>query len=300
MGFLSYHLLSRILPASRDFLDMGYGISARKKRCKAHWSKHLTFSKQFQADSLCEQNFGTAILGSGRLYDVSLRALFNRTDRISLYDADPSAILYAATVGLPWMLRRKLSLHCAELTGSLAEWSHLLDKFLKNYSKEKGIKLLPQFLSDLKPQQFSLSNYDAVISLNLLSQIPLYWRDRVLERLKSQWDIEPDAQDEITRALNENMQSLQAAHLRLVSTSAKKTAIILSDSHFYYYQKDKAPWLVEDALLIDPPKVMPNDFTLRSTESWLWHIAPQDIEQNDYGVIHRVQAWCFHRDSPTS
>jgi len=301
MSFFEYHLLNFLFPHSRDFLDMGFGISARHKRCRKYWDRHISFSKSFQRNAFDGGKTlpSTAVLGSGRLYDVPLSDLLKTFSRVSLYDADPSAILHSGIKNLSPLVRKKLSVHCRDVTSCLQPWSQALHVFLKENQQEKRIELLSAFLLTLKAGDSSaVPEYDTLISLNLLGQIPLYWRDRFFKSIEIIWGLELNEEscsEELGKALHKTMRLLQNAHLRLLAEKAINSIILISDTHFYYYQKDKSAWLVEDALKTYPVETLNADFSLQASDSWLWHIAPQDVEQEEYGVIHRIEAWSFSR-----
>jgi len=303
MSYLLYHSLKTLYPGSKDFLDMGLGISARYARCESYWRRHLDNSKNFQLaaiERLCDtSDWGgrIAVLGSGRLFDVPLRELLPNSKSIALYDADPSAILSNRLS--VFQGRSKLSFHCTELTGSLQSWSDRLAAFLQAERSVRSIEKLVEFIKTLKVENpVTLSGYDLVISLNLLSQIPLYWRDRVFSAIWKFWQLEIDEDScdpDLMQALNGVMQLLQRDHLRLIAAAASRKVVLITDSHFNYYQRDKSAWLVHDALLVNPAEELQASFVPEHSKCWLWHIAPQGIEQESYGVIHRVEATSFAR-----
>jgi hypothetical protein len=69
---------------------------------------------------------------------------------------------------------------------------------------------------------------------------------------------------------------------------------MLHDIQFFYYHADKVHWQVEPALELTDPIVLLN-FNIDFQDQWFWHIAPQGIEQAEYGVIHDVRAICLKR-----
>jgi hypothetical protein len=134
-----------------------------------------------------------------------------------------------------------------------------------------------------------------VVSLNILSQIPIYWRERALKLLKK---VAPhlvgadDALSSVVEAeLSRHAALLQHEHLQQITSLGRRLIVVISDVEFYYYQRHEAQWQVEPALYgIDLPSI-PGQ--VRLARSWLWHIAPQGVEQDDYGVIHKVQGFAI-------
>jgi|GEM_PF-1084156 len=301
MSYLLYHSLKALYPASSDFIDMGLGISARHARCRSYWRGHLDNSKNFQIAAVKElcvsADWGgrITVLGSGRLFDVPLKQLLSLSSRVSLYDGDPGAIVQTRIAYLRYL--KKLSVNCVEITGVLQSWSEQLVAFLRHNKSEKNLTLLSEFLDRLSIQKGVLLNSsDLMISLNLLSQIPLYWRDRVFLLILKYWGIELDhdsCENPLKLALENSMCLLQQDHLRLLSESKSKRIVLITDTHFNYYQQDRSHWLVHDALYLDPEVELAQSYTLSRSSSWLWHIAPQGIEQQEYGVIHTVKAMEF-------
>lgn len=269
---------------------MGAGIDARYARCGAYWAKHIELCKTFQrlALSAAPRLSTVAVLGAGRLYDVDAALLLSKFDHVRLYDADPAA-------ASSW---RKGPLsgaeaHCVDLTGCFDEWR---SAFRPAGRSPEALAESMARLSSPDPSG-TIETADCVLSLNLLSQIPLYWRDHV-EDLASRLGIARDARgaypEPLEGALLDSMRRLQAQHLTLLGASAARYVLLVSDTEFMYYRKDSPHWQVEKALL-EPLTILEESFDSERADSWLWHIAPQDVEQPGYGQIHRVGAWSFSR-----
>jgi hypothetical protein len=89
------------------------------------------------------------------------------------------------------------------------------------------------------------------------------------------------------------MAALQEAHLNFVRQSASSWSMIISDTEYYFYDIDKTEWRVEPALFGDTERLWASskgDPATIAKDSWLWHIAPQLIESDEEGEIHRVEA----------
>jgi hypothetical protein len=297
MSITCYHLLKTLFPKRADYLDMGYGIKARARRCDKFWGPHLAATRSFQGQTISKAPVeALAVLGAGRLLDVDLASIFEHAKRADFFDADPSAVAYCHLKLLPQLLKGKVGLYCAELSGRIDLWSEKLSKFLKSNTDRNESQLVSWLydLADSSALQSSLKEYDSMFSLNLLSQIPLYWRDRVVSYLAQFWRYDEDCEqrysEQLRQAIVHTKKTLQLGHLGLLSSKAKDSIVLITDSHFYFYQKDKAEWDWQEALFCEPKEVLASEFYLKDQDSWLWHIAPQDVEQEDYGVIHRVVA----------
>ena len=276
---------------------MGLGIEARYLRCKAFWKRHLELSKEFQVRGF--ERLGTggtaAILGAGRLLDVASESLLSRFNKICLVDADPSA--RAAWRRLRKQLRpgQQLDEQVCDLTGSIENWTRQLRSFL-NASTERSPAVLAEFLLGLRTADLEVERCDLVVSLNLLSQIGIYWKDR-FEAAAADWNVRSDEhgnfQEPVASALADSLRKLEEQHLGLLSATGAQVIVILTDSAYLYYTRDRAEWQEEQALQLR--NVHLNGYSLCEQDTWFWHIAPQGIEQPDYGAIHQVQALCFVR-----
>lgn len=271
------HLLSHLF--RWDFIRMGKGIQARYSRCAPHWEPHLSCTRAFIENHI-QPGGRLAILGAGRLLDIDLPKLLPLFSEIHLFDADPSVIpTWRRVSGSAF--RERVFPRVTDVTGSLSMWSTGLGRAKKNGE-------LSSYLESLTVNQglWELESFDGVISLNLIGQIPLYWRDRVL-------DVAGELSAEEEPALLSSMARLQAAHLDGLRESPKGWSIAITDTEYYTYSVDRSEWEVEPAL----DGAVLRDFResrgrrVQSGDScWLWHLAPQFIESETEGEIHRVEA----------
>jgi hypothetical protein len=264
--------------SANDFEYMGVGIERRFARCASWWAPHLACTRDFVARH-SERVSSVAVLGAGRLLDLDLNRLLATCEIVHLFDADPGCVAsWRKKAGN--LFAKRVIPHVGDITESLEAWTRGLSKV------RRGAELA-QYLGSLKPSMAELpARYDGVISLNLLGQIPLYWRDRVQTRI-SEMD---SASGE---ALMHSMGALQEAHLELVRQSAASWSIIISDTEYYFYDIDRTEWRVEPALFSGAARAWTTTAEKAPpvvNDSWLWHIAPQLIESEEEGEIHRVEA----------
>lgn len=285
-GFFSYYSNLIRHRGFHDFLSMGYGIEARSKRCREYWHPHLELSKSFIRTHLPA---GTVLIaGSGRLFDYPSE-LLKSAERTTLLDADPASLSYCRK---KYGENRISYLH-TEITGSIREWERRLRQMLRR-SPEAAAAV--EVLNSLSPEHVPITQYaDTVVSLNILGQIPVYWRERV-KNILATIDIHPDTRDEfpleIESALKNSCGKLQRTALKTMIDSAGSKCIILTDLYYHYYEKNHAEWQTHDALYFNPEEIL-GDLSLGTKESWLWHVAPQGIESKDHGIIHEVHAYSF-------
>lgn len=279
---------------------MGLGIEARYLRCKAYWKRHLEICRAFQNRHLIGENVrgSIAILGAGRLLDLDLEMLQKRFAEVHLYDADPTVLptwkkFARSTTG-------QVHFHIGDVSNSIQSWTDSLGEFLSAHPRIDPAAL-GRFLSNVTPAAAPRWQCGAILSQNLLSQISIYWRDRVDEALLRFWKYERDGDGmfpvEVEAGLTQSCALLEQQHLDQLSESHAERVIVVSDESFMYYRQDRCEWQCESALHIRA-EVALKGYSQVESDSWLWHIAPQGIEQPDYGVIHKVVARAFVRERP--
>ena len=285
--WLSYYLDRIRYPHVVDFISMGLGIEARYRRCARAWEPHLRLTQEFleaAASDLCPAA-RIAILGAGRLLDVPIDKLMGMAKEIHLFDADPGCL--RRWRALP-PERALVVPHIMDLTGTLARWTESLrsDVRMSAITADAVAESLENLAVDKPP---SLESYDLVISLNLLSQIPIYWRDRVESIVGPRLTDNP----RVATALERTYGQLQTAQLKLLSNSNARRIVLVTDERFFYYRNDIAPWQEEQSLYLD--SLLLAGYAVSSSDSWYWHIIPQGIEEADFGSIHAVKALEFRR-----
>lgn len=262
----------------RDFVHMGSGIRGRYSRCREWWHPHLQCTKDFIRENIspCEH---LLVLGAGSLLDIEVDALLEVCEILHLYDADHTCEeAWARAAGKEYGTR--VLGHCVDCTETLEQWSAGL---------KAGVcrNELSAFLKSCHapvPEWQGIS-CQGIISLNLLGQIPLYWRDRVM-RIKS------NLTHEEMLSLTASMERLQSAHIAGLLKRNSAWSILLTDTEYYFYHSDQSEWRIEPALFGNVPQLVRQMYKgFGASQSWLWHVAPQYVESDDEGEIHRVEAF---------
>lgn len=271
-------------PQFADFIDAGLGIEARARRLKDYWARHLELSKDFQR-RVINRGKRVGILGAGRLFDVDLEFLSRNFETIILSDADPGALAYWHRAAR-W-LRNKVDFQfqIVDLTGVLGDWTRRLQA-------DPTIETL----QTLACSHILLPKAEVLVSLNLLSQISLYWRERALAVLRRRRNLIAGAEGELPAEweapLQSSMQLLEQHHLEALAQSGAGTVVLLSDRYWHFYERNRSSWQTENALRVTKVD-LGQAYRLSDQDSWLWHLAPQGKEYRDYGVLHEVEARAF-------
>ena len=283
---LRFASLVHRFPEQRDFISIGFGIEARYQRCKKYWQKHLEFSRQFQIEALSKLGSGlrVAILGAGRLLDVPCDYLVENQHEVSLFDADPGC----AAV---WQ-RNGFTGDCSiDVSANFSNFSECVRNVLT--ARQPTLPKLAAALDQLEivTPKLPAVPYDVVISLNLLSQIPLYFHDFLDRELETAFGVGADDDGVFSAPICQTWlrwaERLQRAHQELVSGSATRLTVVITDRSFLYYKREQAVWRECQALYLP---LQQDNRAAGLSDGWFWHIAPQGLEQPDFGVIHDVQA----------
>ena len=294
------------------------GIERRASRLQAYWKPHLELSKAAQKRWL-ETAAGkeVAVLGAGRLMDVATDALAKNFDNLWLVDADPLAVTYwkDCAVALRWDI--------CDISGVVKDWVRRIDAVGGGWQKVLDeVKLLP------RPKDVAfVAQADGIISLNLLSQIPIVWQDLLEEHLKNRFGTEFVTKNEQQwmDAMIPGAKWLVEAHLEMLEGSGAKQILIIADVNYAYYRNTAgmaiegapmplqwsagqwsavaagATYEVVESLFgvrLDDGdmfrRLMPS-YELQWKQVWLWHISPLGLESKKRGTVHRVAAFSLSR-----
>jgi hypothetical protein len=278
---LRHLLLRRYDPQTRDFVSMGRGIEARYARCHQWWERHLEYSREFIARHL-PPGEKVLVIGAGRLLDIDLDLLRERYREIHLLDADPSCVAI-------WKARAGASFG-GQVKATVGDCTEVIQRWTQGLAETMRPEQLAAYLAGCRAvtPTWSKEPFDGIISLNILGQIPLYWRDRVLAVTAGPMM----ATQHGLAGLAASMGELQRAHLEGARARKDRWSLIITDTEYYFYQLDKSDWRVEPALF-GPCSELVQELAgqYQRVDRWLWHVSPQFVECDDEGEIHRVEAF---------
>ena len=249
-------------PAPAEVRALGYlretiAIEARFRRCRADWAGHLEQCKDIIRQSVSELAPGSTILiiGSGSLHDVPLDEILNQNHHVILLD-----ILHPPKIRRKYGTHPRITILSRDVTGLARP---LYD----------GGGITKTLIKDAAP---ALPEADLVISLNLLSQLPInlvaYARKRHLP-LPAHF-----AQDVMTTHLS------QLSH-------AAENCLLICDLERQYLAENRVK--ERENALPDPlsRKLGPPD------QCWDWHLSPKGELDPHITLQHRVACWLFRSDS---
>ncbi len=229
------------------YLSESIGISSRYRRCQKEWQPHLSRTQEKIVQFLQAHPELRSVLfcGSGAGLDIpwSSREL-QRFERIVLVD-----LIH------PWSIRWKgvkdsrMELHSVDLSGVIE-------------GVEKG-GIFPEPVIDWSPK------FDLVVSLNLLSQLPIVPLEQMERRLPTA------SEKELTRWA----QRIQQSHLEKISEWGK-FQLVISDI--------QEIWLNRAGEIVERQDPWYGAHWFDPEEEWEWRISPLGESDSQRSKIHRV------------
>lgn len=250
-----------LAPYPWHLAPMGYvrelsGIGRRNAQCGEAWRPHLEASQRaiLAASEACALRRRVLVVGSGLLLDVPLAALSAAFDRVVLAD-----------IVQPWAVRRAVRPY-----GNVALLQRDMSGIAKpvyDYVRRGRPSPLPRRrVDDLLDGEF-----DLVVSVNLLSQLPVIPGDYLRARLPT---LPPLAVAAFSRGVIE-------AHLDWLRRFGCPAALITDCER----REEGDDGRVETKDLLEGVRLPPPE------ESWCWDIAPRGSVYRDLAVRHRVVAY---------
>jgi hypothetical protein len=132
------------------------GILRRYHREAKNWELHLSKTKDCILNFIEGKTGRVAVLGSGWLLDVPVDALKKQFDEIVCYD-----LLHPKNIVKQYADNQKFSFIERDVTGGLSDWALQQPVYEGN-----ALSVVPEFGGF-----FEANDFDAVISVNLLSQL---------------------------------------------------------------------------------------------------------------------------------
>ncbi|MCF6215392.1 MAG: hypothetical protein L3J58_04365 [Emcibacter sp.] len=249
-----HHFLT---PAAKEIKTLGFvresiAIEARYKRCRHAWKGHLDKCQQhiLTAASDLKEKATIMIIGSGALHDAPVDELLLLGHRIVLVD-----IVHLAKIRRKYTQNDQITFLEQDVTGlikPLFDWQEGARSPMATEVRNK------------------LAKIDLVISLNILSQLPINL-------------IKYAARQNIPLP-NDFENILLGNHLDLLHNLAPKHLIISDLERQYWVDGETAKR--ETAL----PKNICQRLQ-KPCDTWDWHIAPKGELDKDISLLHKVACW---------
>jgi hypothetical protein len=296
---------------------MGLAIENRARRQATFWAEHLDHSRAAQARwTLRASGEWLTVLGAGRLLDFNRSAIPPRFANLRLVDADPLCPPIWRNLAKP------VEAVCADVSGCLNRWIAEL-----NLIREPWPKTLAAIRGHRVPAHAAYrAPADALLSLNILSQLQIVWQDGVEDFLIKRFGrrFVEQHEHEWLDALRPAGQTLVEQHLAAIEDSGPRFALLITDLEYLEYEGrtfrrghwspppvawSSEGWRADSGVTCEVSPALEGvelneaafarwlpSYRLAWRESWLWHIAPLGTEKNTpYGKVHRVGAFALVR-----
>lgn len=293
----------------RRFARGGHNIARRYATLQPYWQPHLDASKAVQKDWDVSGK-RLLVLGPGRLLDFSLE-LAERFEEVLLLDADPTATAKWRALAKDLKGRVSVDYDLRELTLKYDPWQmYLADRLSNAPARARWQAALDSLREMIAVPTPRLPAADAVLSLNVLSQLPIGWQEIVEELLVDSFGrkfVQQREQEWVEALLPSGLRLVQD-HFDAIASTRCRSALVITDTQYTEYRGVPA---YERGEYAPPPAggehttwpalcnadletILPG-WRRRVVGEWVWHIAPYGLEREPYGTFHNVAAWRFDR-----
>ncbi len=296
---------------------MGLGIETRSEKLCAYWSPHQERTKAVQRRWEASGGLLT-VLGAGRLLDFDASVMLERFDRFRLVDADP-----LCRSAWDSRITKPFESVFTDVSGCIDDWvAGLPFRIPRGASWGETLDIIRGY-DDPPPAYDSLS--DAVLSLNLLSQLPVGWQDGVESFLIARFGKTQVKrhEEEWLDAVRPGNRALAEQHLAAFERTSAKSILFITDVEYAQYSgraysrrhwspepvrwSDATGWSADEGVACEVTPALEDldldaalarfapSYRIAWRDHWMWHISPMALECPDCGTVHRVQATALER-----
>ncbi len=297
------------------YLKMGLGIEQRAQTLAPFWAEHLKRTRAAQERWAQTANGEwLTVLGAGHLLDFNSMALLPHFQKLRLVDAD--RLCEQAWKDLP----KPVDAVFLDISQCLDQWIGALGHERKPW--EATLSSIREYRA---PAAYS-AQADAILSLNILSQLQIVWQDGVEAFLQQRFghNFVNAHEDEWLDALRPAGQTLVEQHLAAIERAGPAFVLLITDLEYLEYKgalfeadrwapppvdwSAEAGWSAASGITSEVSPALEGvdlneatfarwlpSYRLAWQECWLWHIAPLGTETVAYGEVHRVGAFALEQ-----
>lgn len=280
------------------------GLRFRHYRYSEHWEPYLKRSKQEQTEWAAaipaEHRNHLGILGAGPLFDFNAEALCPTFDKITFADVDKRCLLPWKTCAAKYQSEFR---YCfVELSEVLSAWRAFLKAKLRPVGRRdwgEALRTLSSFHTCISAPSESAflatNNFDAIMSLNTLSQLPLGWHRFVESMLLQKFGRRflDTHRDEWLRALVPSCRQIIDRHLNQLSTSSAQSILLITDTEVRSHALCNSTVELSDPLFgleVDRIPSYFSDFDCSLSTPFEWFLVKGSRFFSTSDVIHQVRA----------
>ncbi len=254
---LTYLTERPLLKEARSFGHLYESISllSREKRCKSAWGPHRAECKNFILKylSLASSKESILILGSGPLHEIPIEEIAATFKKVTLVDI----------------------VHLQSTKKSVSHLNNI--EFIEHDITEKEAELKKiKTLTPKVPQRFLNQDWGMILSVNLMSQLPIHYQTFIEKNLKAQFTEE---------VIDHFLKELTLQHF-LYLKSFKAPVLLITDTHSDYFDPlEKLLQTDDNYTHIKLPK---------AAHSWVWRVAPIPEFRKDIEIRMRVSGFLLN------
>jgi hypothetical protein len=227
--------------------DFGFTSQGRKIRNNANnkrygWNPHLTKCKKIVSDFIRSdtKNKRLSILGAGSLLDIPIEVFNSHYKVIYLQDANPSCLSEWSKFTQTQRLKPRIEPCLLDINGDISVWSKMCHDQIKHKSLSGALSFLKN-LPETNIKKPAFINAESCISLNILSQLPVYWQDFIFRILSRKFGarVIKNNEEEILLALRKTSNLIIKNHLDDILPKKKNhSTLLLTDLKYFYLKKN--------------------------------------------------------------
>lgn len=279
------------------------------------WESHLKNTKEVSlnwANKLANKR-ELNILGTGSLIDIDLDQIEDYFNKIILTDAS----IYNKKI---WDKKNQSNLvyFISDVTGILLCWEENLSNC--KFSKlDEYLEFIEDIHNKFPPPINNLYKAEYLLSLNILSQLPIYWQDFVFNFLENKLSKSTvnNKKELILRALIPSSKKIIESHLNeLMPKKNGSSSLLICDLDYYFNLTNDLNVEIQNNNLIPTIKIrgkneekiiiskqdalyefdikkffldISNKYSISVVNSWLWEVVPYGVSEEQ--ETHLVAAF---------
>ncbi len=255
------------------------GIESRYSRHKQAWKPHLENSRRMILETAqnLKKHDRIIIFGAGSLHDVPLKELSEIFAEVHLVD-----IFFLQHTINEIKRYSNVEFHELDVTGILEKAFATMQRLKTGSRKLEVLKYELDTLSTFMPKHFSDGKFDLVISLNLLSQLPMALKNYVEKSKIPHLD-----NDEIFNHFYRNLILNHLSFLRSFAVNDSKV-LLISDTEKMVYDQNNELKACESSLEGLDETIFKD---WNAIDSWDWDLAPWGELDSQYSLWLKIKVF---------
>lgn len=237
-------------------LSQSISLLAREKRCRNSWLPHRLRCIQFIKNQIHNAFHyeSVLVLGSGPLHEIPIEYLCQTFKKVVLVDI----------------------VHLKSTKRKLKSWKNI--EFIEHdISEIEDLLMKKKELIHHSPSFFLKENWGLLLSINLMSQLPIHLNSYIKKKIKHKF-----SEEQIRVYLDKVCEN----HLHYLYSFNCPALLITDVETIYSNQKEET---------LETERTFPNLFLPKCTDEWIWNIAPIPEYHKKISIRMRVLAFVIKK-----